>query len=281
MVRFLILIAFSLVHFASAVYSMTMEEAVKLALTQNIELRLLRLEEEVAKAQVQKARLPLIANPNVEGNVETKGKGGDVQRTFRDYGLSLSQEFEIAGQRGFRIDVAEKELQRICFEVRDKERIIVSDVKNAFARDLASKRRVELRKEAVGLKEELLEFSRIKFKAGDVSGLEVNVAELEVGKARTEFLAADREYKESILNLQDITGAKPDVNFRIEGEILTDILGVPDKENLKKSALANRPDLKASLIEVEKARSAIYLARREAIPNITVSVSYQRGKSVV
>lgn len=278
MVRFLILIAFSLVPFASAVYSMTMEEAVKLALTQNIELRLLRLEEEVAKAQVQKARLPLIANPNVEGNVETKGKGGDVQRTFRDYGLSLSQEFEIAGQRGFRIDVAEKELQRIGFEVRDKERIIVSDVKNAFARNLASKRRVELRKETVGLKEELLEFTRIKFKAGDVSGLEVNVAELEVGKARTEFLAADREYKESILNLQDIMGAKPDVNFRIEGEILTDILGVPDKENLKKSALANRPDLKASLIEAEKARSAIYLARREAIPNITVSVSYQRDE---
>ena len=148
-----------------------------------------------------------------------QGKGGDVQRTFTDYGVGLSQEFEIAGQRGFRIDVAEKEFQRVGLEIRDRERILTAEVRNAFARALASKRRVELRKESVRLKEELLEFTRIKFKAGDVSGLEVNVAELELGKTKTELLAADREYKESILNLQDVMGAKPDVHFGIEGHI--------------------------------------------------------------
>ncbi len=269
---------FLIMLYAPSMYAMTLDEAVDYTLRQNPDLRSLRLEEEVAKAQMQKARLLLIANPTVESNVVTKGKGGDVQRTFTDYGLSLSQEFEIAGQRGLRIDVAEKELRRISFDIRDKERTLTSEVRNAFARALASKKRVELRKETLRLKEELLEFTRIKFKAGDVSGLEINIAELELGKAKTELLSADREYKESILRLQDIMGHKPDVDFKMEGEILSDVLKLRDKERLKESALTNRPDLKASQIEEEKARAAIYLAKREAIPNITVSAFYQRDE---
>jgi predicted ATP-binding protein involved in virulence len=69
-------------------------------------------------------------------------------------------------------------------EIRDKERIITSEVRNAFARALASRRKVDLKKESVRLKEELLEFTRIKLRAGDVSSLEVNVAELEYGKTK-------------------------------------------------------------------------------------------------
>jgi len=274
---FLMVVAFS-IWLPSFGNSASLPEAVEYALRQNADLRSLRLEEEVAKAQLQKARLPLIANPTVESNIVTKGKGGDVQRKFTDYGLGLSQEFEIAGQRGFRIDLAEKELQRVDLEIKDKERVITSEVRNAFARGLASKRRVELRRETVSLKQELLEFTRIKFRAGDVSGLEVNVAELEYGKAKTELLTAEREYKESILNLQDVMGARPDANFGIEGEILADIPRLPDKEGLKMRALANRPDLKASSVEAEKTRSAVTLASREAIPNITVSAFYQRDE---
>jgi len=278
MMRIFLMIMVFYVCYPSFLHSATLDEAVEYTLRQNPDLRSLRLEEEVARTQLQKARLPLIANPTIESNVVKKGKGGDVERTFTDYGLSLSQEFEIAGQRGLRIDVAGREIQRISFEIRDKERTIISEVKNAFTRALASKRKVELRKEAVRLKEELLEFTRIKFKAGDVSGLEVNIAELELGKAKTELLSAERESKESILTLQDIMGYTPNVDFEIEGEILSDVFGLRDKEGLKESALANRPDLMASQIEGEKTRAAIYLAKKEAIPNITVSAFYQRDE---
>lgn len=258
--------------------SATLDEAVEYALRQNPDLRSLRLEEEIAKAQLQKAKLPLIANPTMEGNIEGKGKGGDVQRTYVDYGVALSQEFEIGGQRSSRIDVAEKEIQRVGLEIRDKERTLTSEVRNAFTKALASKRKVELRKETVRLKEELLEFTHIKFKAGDVSGLEINIAELELGRAKTELLSAEREYKESVLNLQDIMGHRPDVDFKIAGEILTDVLRLRAKEELKESALAYRPDLKASQMEEEKTRSAISLAKKEAIPNITLSAFYQRDE---
>jgi len=73
-------------------------------------------------------------------------------------------------------------------------------------------------------------------------------------------------------------GAKPDIYFAIEGELLIDIPVTPDKEDLKKTALANRPDLKSSAVEAERTRSAIDLTKREAFPNVTVSAFYERDE---
>ncbi|MDA8339688.1 MAG: hypothetical protein M0Z70_10370, partial [Nitrospiraceae bacterium] len=60
---------FAVMLFASNVYSMTMDEAVSHALKNNPEIQSLRLEEEVVKGQMEKARLLLINNPTIEGEV--------------------------------------------------------------------------------------------------------------------------------------------------------------------------------------------------------------------
>lgn len=269
---------FAVMLFASNVYSMTMDEAVGYALKNNPGIQALRLEEEVAKGQLEKARLLLINNPTIEGEVSKKEKPiEEGSGKFTNYGIKLSQEFEIAGQRGLRIDVAEKELSRIAFEIKDKEIILAHDVKNAFARALALKKKEDLAKEVVKLKEELLNFTRIKFQAGDVSGLEVNIAEVELSKARAELLSASREYRESILNLQSQVGLKYDIAFKVEGEIAQDIPSLPEKEVLKKLAL-QRPDIKAASVDTDKTRSAMRLANREVFPNITLSGFYDRDE---
>ena len=263
---------------ASNVYSMTMDEAVSHALKNNPELQSLRLEDEVVKGQLERARLLLINNPTIEGEVSKKEKPiEEGSGKFTNYGVKLSQEFEIAGQRGLRIDVAEKELSRISLEIKDKERILTHEVKDAFVRTLASKRKVELVKDVVKLKEDLLNFTKIKLQAGDVSGLEVNIAEVELSKARAELLSATREYRESILNLQRLVGLKYDIAFKVEGEISPDIPPLPDKETLKKLVF-QRTDIKAASVDTDKTKSAMRLANRLAVPNVTLSGFYDRDE---
>ena len=128
-----------IVLLASPVYSITVDEAVEFGLKNNPDLQAFRLEEEVSKGQEIKARLPLRFNPTLESNVATKGKSPveEGSRRFTDYGVKLSQEFEIAGQRGFRIGIAEKDLGRVRLEIRNRERILISEVKDAFARTIA------------------------------------------------------------------------------------------------------------------------------------------------
>jgi cobalt-zinc-cadmium efflux system outer membrane protein len=258
---------------------MTMDEAVSHALKNNPELQSLRLEDEVVKGQLERARLLLINNPTIEGEVSKKEKPiEEGNGKFTNSGFKLSQEFEIAGQRGLRIDVAEKGLIRVASEIKDKERTLTSEIKDVFVRTLALKEKVELRKEVVRLKESLLNFTKIKFHSGEVSGLEVNLAEVELSKAKVELLSIEREYRESILTLQMAMGAKPSPDFKVEGELAPRIPSIKDKEDIKKFALMQRPDLKTSFFEMERSQSALKLAKREAVPNITLSGFYDRDE---
>jgi cobalt-zinc-cadmium efflux system outer membrane protein len=256
-----------------------LEQAITLALEKNSDLQTLRLEEESAKGLNEKARLLLINNPTLEGTVSKKDRpeeeGGGK---FTNYGFKLSQEFEVAGQRGARIDVAEKELARVRSEIRDKERILIADVKDAFTRALALKKKSGLAREIVTLNEELLGYTKIKFQAGDVSGLDVNLSEVELSKAKKDLLLAQREYRESLLALQGLLGLSPDMSFAIEGDLPSEAPTLPDKEVLKTAAFSHRPDSKASAFEIEKTQSALELVKKEAFPNITLSGFYDRDE---
>jgi len=257
----------------------TLEQAIAVALEKNPDLQALRLEEEVTRGQNEKARRLLSNNPTLEGNVSKKERpeeeGGGK---FTNYGFKLSQEFEIAGQRGARIDVAEKELARVKLEIRDKERVLISDVKDAFAKALALKKKRGLAHEIVSLNEELLRYTKIKFQAGDISGLDVNLSEVELSKAKKELLLAQREYRESLIVLQGLLGLSPDLSFAIEGDLPSESPALPDREALKTLAFSRRPDARASAFEIGKTESALELVKREAFPNITLSGFYDRDE---
>jgi cobalt-zinc-cadmium efflux system outer membrane protein len=263
--------------YCSTVHSMTMDEAVGLALQNNPEIQALRMEEKVAKGQMEKARLPLAANPTVQTDVSTREgePQGNVGRGA-NYGFGLLQEFEIAGQRGARIGIAAKNLSRVSFLIRDQERILTYDVKDAFARTLAAKSREELTAVVVNLQEELLGFTRIKFQAGDVSALQVNLAEVELSRAKKDLLSARREYREALLALQGLMGMKPELTLTVEGNISLGPTVLPDKEELKNLALQRRPDIKVASYEVDTSQGTVDLVNRLAVPNVTLGGFFDR-----
>ncbi len=258
---------------------LTLKQAVTLALEKYPEFQALRLEEESAKGQLKKTLLPLINNPEVEGSFSKKDRpdeeGGGK---FTNYGVKLSQEFEIAGQRGSRIDVAEKELARVKSKIRDNERILIAEVKDAFTEALSLKKKSRLAREVVSLNEELLGYTKIKFESGDVSWLDVNLSEVELSKARKELLLTERHYRESLLALQKLLGLSPDMSFAIAGDLPSEAPALPDTETLKAWALSHRPDSKAAEFEVEKTESALDLVKKEAFPNITLSGFYEKDE---
>ncbi|MDP2853434.1 MAG: TolC family protein [Smithellaceae bacterium] len=276
--RFMITM-FLMLFLVAPAYPMTVEEAVQHALKQNPGLQTLRLEEDIAVGQLEKARLLLISNPTIGGNISNKDKpeeeGGGA---FTNYGFKLSQEFEVAGQRGTRIHMAEKELARVQSGIKDRERGLISDTKDAFTKVLALKKKNGLTREIVQLKEELLGLTKIKFQAGDISGLDVNLAEVELSKAKRDLLLNDREYRESLFTLQGFLGLSPDRSFTLEGDLPSEAPSLPDRAALQEKAFALRPDARATVLAVEKTKAALKLAKKEIIPNITLSGFYDRDE---
>jgi cobalt-zinc-cadmium efflux system outer membrane protein len=277
--RCFIITTFVILFLVAPAYPMTVEEAVQHALKHNPDLQALRLEEDSASGQLEKAQLFLMNNPTIGGNISKKDKpeeeGGGA---FTNYGFKLSQEFEIAGQRGTRIHMAEKELARVQVGIKDKERVLISEVKDSFTKVLALKKKNGLAREIVQLKEELLGYTRIKFQAGDISGLDVNLAEVELSKAKRELLLNEREYRESLLALQGFLGLSPDRSFALQGELPSESPLLPDREVLKEAAFSRRPDAKATVFEVEKTKAALKLARKDVIPNVTLLGFYDRDE---
>jgi cobalt-zinc-cadmium efflux system outer membrane protein len=251
-------------------HALTLDQAVGTALKSNSELQALRYEEEVGKAQLQKARILLPANPIVGGTLSKKEKPSEVGAgKYTNYGVTLSQEFEVAGQRGIRVDIAHKNISRVVNQIRDRERLLIYEVREGFAKALSLKAKEELTKKVVNIQEELMNFTHIKYRAGSVSGLEVNLAEIELGKARRDLVSAEREVREALLSLQGAMGLKPDPGFSVEGTLSPDTYQLPEKRLLMERAAAVRPDLKASSREVEMSDRIVDLVGREAIPNVT------------
>jgi len=274
-----LVLVFMIIMFDSPVYSMTMDDVAQYAINNNPELVAQRLEERMARGQLEKASLLLKANPTIEGTVSKKERApGEEGDKFTNYGFKLSQEFEIAGQRGARIDIAEKEISTVVLVIKDKERLLISEVKDSFGKVLALRKKSELAQEVVRLQEELLGLTKVKFQAGEVSGLDVNLAEVELSKAKRELLLVNREYRESLLALKGLMGLNPDMPLSVEGDLPSAITNLPDKEMLKTVAFSERPDLKTVTLEVGKTEAVIGLINKEAVPNVTLAGFYGKDE---
>ncbi|HSB33524.1 MAG TPA: TolC family protein [Nitrospirota bacterium] len=272
----MITFACSLLLFAHPVLAVTIGEAVDMALKNNPDLQSVRLEKDAAQGRLDQAGLWLRSNPVIEGSLSRKDTvpGGGEKVTNQTF--SLSQEFEIAGQRGLRVDAARGGMEKANQEIRERERVLIADVKDAFAKALAAKRKVELAAEAVRLQEQLAGSAMIKFQAGEISQLEQNLADVELGKARREHLLAEKERREALLGLQALLGSPRKSDFSVEGDLPIEPPSIPDKETLRTLTASQRPDVLSASAEVQQARSAMKLAGREAIPSFTITGFYNQ-----
>jgi len=266
----------NVVLFVHPAYAMTVGEAIEAALKNNPDLQAVRLEQGAAQGRLDQAGLFLRSNPVIEGSLSRKDTvpGGGEKATNR--GFMLSQEVELAGQRGLRVDAASSGMEKVAHDIKDRERVLLSEVKDSFAKALAAKRKIELSEEAVKLQDELVASAAIKFQAGDISGLEQNLADVELGKARQDRMIAEREQREALLGLQEILGMKPSASFSVEGELPMEAPVIPDKHTLQETAVLQRPDVQSAAAEARQAKATMKLAGREAIPSVTVSGFYNQ-----
>jgi cobalt-zinc-cadmium efflux system outer membrane protein len=270
----MIVIACALLLFAHPAFSMTLNEAIETALNSNPEMQSVRLEKDAAQGRLDQAGLWLRNNPVIEGSLSKKDTvpGGGEKVTNK--GLSLSQEFEIAGQRGLRVDTARNGMEKTAQDIRDRQRILIAEVKDSFVKALAAKRKVELAGEAVRLQEEFTGSAKVKFQAGEISQLEQNLADVELGKAKRERMLAEKDRRAALLDLQMILGLTPKPDFKAEGDLLMEAPPVPDKEKLRTLTAVQRPDALSASAEVQQARAAMKLAGRESVPSFTVTGFY-------
>ena len=256
---------------SSAAELLTLERALGIALQQNPDLLAARQELEIARGPLVRSRYLNRFNPTAEGGVFSRefAEGGSGPQ----YELSLSQEVEIAGQRGLRIEEAQRNLKRVEALVRDRERLLEGAVKRAFYTALLFRERLTLLRKIETFNRRIRDAASERFKAGVTPIMEANLAEIRYGQSRKETLTAEAFYQAALFELRRVLGLSPERSIEPTGELR----GIPKKvelANLLARALKQRPDLMAANREIERVEAETALTKRLIVPNLTFQAFY-------
>ena len=251
---------------------LSVEEVQRLALAQNPAYLAEAQELPLARGELRQARVYAF-NPHLE--LDAPGAASDGK--LRAYEATLDQEVEWAGQRGLRIEAAETGVARAAFAVRNSARLTIAAATQAYYAALAARERLEVANQVLTLNERLLAVVRIQVREGEISRMEANLADIEVGRARARVLATQREAVAAELELKRQVGLRPQQPVRLaRPQPVSQAESAQPLDSLVAQALPRRPDIAARAAAAEQAAALTRLARREAIPNLTIGALLRR-----
>ena len=253
--------------------SLTLDEAVRLAREHNPDLLAARQELEIARGRLVRAQYPNQFNPELGGSGARRNFAGRPGGST-DFDVTLSQELEVGGQRGKRIEEATRNLAKVTQQINNTERLTLTQVKDAFYRSLYLKRRLDLFREVEALNRRLRDTAASRFQAGDIPKMEANVAEVRFGQARKDAIVAARDYHNALRELERLLGLEPTGQHAPAGQLTVEPQTFqPDQ--LLQLALEHRPDLQAAKLEQQRVEAEIALTRRLILPNPTLQGFYR------
>jgi len=249
-----------------------LEECIKIAIENNLQIAAARKGLGIAEADRIKASLLFPSNPKLNSRV---GSRNTPARRNTDFAFSLSQELQVYGQRGKRINVSNKKIERVGFEIADVERTVIAKIKTGFYEVLTAREILALRENVNSIFERLWDATRVRYNAGAISALELNSIQIGYGQARQQLLVAKNSCQNSLLNLKLLLGKQGNEVLDIEGKLYSKkiLIGMDD---LLASAYGKRPDLKAIELEKERASQEISLRKVEIFPNPRVLGFFSR-----
>jgi cobalt-zinc-cadmium efflux system outer membrane protein len=187
---------------------------------------------------------------------------GNPYRPFTNFLPLFSASYLIERQhkRALRRASAQGETAITVSQLADQERTLLFDLRTAFVQVLAQKSVLAVTRESLAFYDRVLEVSRERLKVGDVAQVDLDRLELQ----RVQF---ETDVQVALVNLRT---AK--IEFRALLNDHTpidklDIIGpfnftnaVPPVEEVRQTALGNRPDLRAAEQSVSKAKTDYRLA---------------------
>jgi cobalt-zinc-cadmium efflux system outer membrane protein len=174
--------------------------------------------------------------------------------------ISASYLHERQHKRELRLESAQKGTLLAAAQAADQERMLLFNLRNAFVQTLQQKAVVKLATENLAHYDQVLDVSRERFKAGDIARVDMDRLELQRMQFETDLQTALVNLRTAKIQLLALMNDRtPIEQFDITGPFEYSEKIMP-LEDLHQVALANRPDLKAAMQVVDKAKTDHKLA---------------------
>ena len=221
------------------------------------------------------ASVVLPANPQLTVAIGPRFVGED---TGLDLEASLLQQIEIGGERGLRVEAAERLHELTDAEIEQIRWAVHCDVHAMFHRAVIERERLLLATRVVGFQEEVLRVVERQIAAGETAPLTLRLAQAEVAQAKQLLVLAQQTFAVSRIHLAQLAGwpvsTPPDPSGGVD-----EPREPPAYEQLIKVAREKLPSLRAGTAAIREAEARVKLADREAWLEPSVGAQYNRESS--
>lgn len=260
----------------------TLDEAQALALFFQHNLALLAARYGVEQAQAAELIAAALPNPVFSLNVSELSAAPPSDRQgglLPGFSPQIQQLLETAGKRGLRMASAELGTEAAELDWRDLTRVLANALRRAWYALLLAQKNAGLAADTVQRYQQLLQASTLRLKTGDIAATDVTRMEVESLKAQGESDRAQAALRQARTELRLLLGWPADAAELAAADAwppvnLTDAPGL--EASLTEQALRQRPDVQAAKIRIDQAQRNLTLARRLAVPDVTVTAGYAR-----
>jgi cobalt-zinc-cadmium efflux system outer membrane protein len=183
-------------------------------------------------------------------------------------------------KRELRLESAKKGTAIAVSTQTDLERTLLFGLRSAFVSTLQAKTVLQLAKDNLVYYDHVLDISRTRFKAGDIAQIDLDRLELQRVTYESDLETADvnlRTAKIAMLTL--LNDRTPIDQYDVSGTFDFSELQM-SQDAFRKIALENRPDLRAAVEAVDKARTEHNLAVANGSTDPTLGVDVGRNPPI-
>ncbi len=257
--------------------SLSLDDALRLALQNNGVARAALAESELAQARLSAARASLYPSFDVSSSTTRtrfEGGGTNLDSTQRQNGLGLEWLLLDNGQRELRIRQSSRAAEATRQNTRDTVRRVLLQTARAYYEVLRRQELLRVADTAVRRAEILLEVARAQAAVGTAPQKDVLQAEADLANARVQQIQARNALRLAETDLKRLIGwdarqslpplVPPDSLPALEPELSLDALW--------QRARLHRPDLRNAELSVQVSRLGVEAARLNSLLRLQISV---------
>jgi cobalt-zinc-cadmium efflux system outer membrane protein len=260
----------------SASAPLDLTHLISIARTDNKDLQAACYAIDAARAKLLGAGLR--ANPRLD----VSARSDFLFRNEGEYAatVGISQQFPISGRLLREKDVARVDIALAEAEVQEAVRRVANDITLAVDRLIVLGRQIQARDALIAIDEQLVKTTRSRFKAAEVSELDVNTAQLDLQRIVQERSVLQSQQQTQIVALNTLLGRAPGSALNVDVSVPpADVL--PPLEQLQHMAIEARPDLHSALLASDRAAAEMRLAKASRWEDWTVGLELSQDKQVI
>ncbi len=265
---------------ASPPQSLSLQEAVALALRQHPSIKAAEAGSVAADARIPQALAGFF--PRVDATVAsqrshgTSSISGPTTSTSNNSQLQLTQKLWDFGKTGALVDEAKANATVSQEQVDLAKNLVVLNVKTAYFGLLQSQRLATVNEEALATAELNLKSAQGFYDVGSKPKSDVTTAEVGVAQARLNLIQARNNLRIAEITLDNALGLPADSRVQVQ-DILSFQAVKLDLSQLREEAYRNRPEMRQSRAQVAAAQAQLRGARDAYFPDLSGVASVGRS----